>query len=98
MKKVIIFDVHGVITQSGASKEWIILQILQDHNLFSLPGVPEIFRRWLNRIVLLDLIYEIQAFDKQIVLDDISTQLAALESEVPLISDTFEFIKNNYEK
>ncbi len=96
MKKAIIFDVDGVITQSGISKEGIILNILKNHNLYNLNGVPEIFRRWLNRLVLLDKIYEIQAFDKQLVLDDINTQLAALESQVPLIPQTFEFIQNNY--
>lgn len=98
MKKIIIFDVDGVITQSGASKEWIILEILKKHNLFSLPGVPEIFRRGLNRLLLLDLIFEIQEFDRQVVLSDINSQLASLEWNTMLISDTNEYIKKNYQE
>lgn len=98
MKKVIIFDVDGVITQSGVSKEWIILQILKNHALYDIPWVHEIFRRGLNRVVLIDKIYEIKAFDKQAVLRDINTQLAALEWQVPLIADTTDFIEKNFEK
>jgi len=36
MKKVIIFDVDGVITDSGQNKEDIIQAILQKHGLFLL--------------------------------------------------------------
>jgi len=98
MKKVIIFDVDGVITESGNSKEGIILQILQDYGLYQLPGVPEIFRRWLNRLLLMDMIYEIQSFDREAVLKEINERLSVLESQVPLIPESYKFIQENYEK
>jgi HAD superfamily hydrolase (TIGR01509 family) len=98
MKKVIIFDVDGVITTSGVSKEGIIMWILEKHNLFWLPWVPEIFRKWLNRILLLDKIYEIQSFDKKKVLNDINLELSILESQTPIIPDTLKFIKHSFEK
>ena len=98
MKKVIIFDVDGVITDSGQNKEDIIQAILQKHGLFDIPWVADIFWIWLNRILLLDKIYKIHEFDKQLVLSEINRELAIQESQVSLIPDTAEFIKNNYEK
>jgi len=98
MKKIIIFDVDGVITQSGASKEWIIMEILKTHGLFDIPWVSEIFRRWLNRLILIDKIYELQPFDKKAVLDDINSKLSILESSVLTIDDTLNFIKKNYKQ
>lgn len=98
MKKTIIFDVDWVITDSWVSKEWIIKEILIKHGLFQLPGVSDIFWIGLNRIFLLDKIYEIQVFDRDTVLNEINTQLLVQESKVSLISTTFEFIENNHEK
>jgi len=98
MKKTIIFDVDWVITDSGTNKEDIIKSILQRHALFDLPWVQDIFWIWLNRILLLDKIYKIQEFDKQLVLSEINRELAIQESQVSLIPDTSEFIKNNYKK
>ena len=97
-KKIIIFDVDGVITDSWASKELIIQKILEKHNLFQLPWVSEVFWIGLNRILLLDKIYEIQPFHKGLVLDEINSQLWALESSVSLIPETYQFIKDNFEK
>jgi phosphoglycolate phosphatase-like HAD superfamily hydrolase len=37
MKKTIVFDVDGVITDSGQNKEDIIQNILEKHGLFNLP-------------------------------------------------------------
>jgi len=37
MKKTIVFDVDGVITDSGQNKENIIKDILVKHKLFELP-------------------------------------------------------------
>jgi beta-phosphoglucomutase-like phosphatase (HAD superfamily) len=37
MNKIIVFDVDGVITDSGQNKEDIIQSILEDYNLFQLP-------------------------------------------------------------
>lgn len=96
MKKVIIFDVDGVITQSGASKEGVIIDILKSHGLYNIHWVPEIFRKWLNRLVLMDKIHELYPFDKQVVLDDINSKLSILESSVLTIEDTVKFIKENY--
>jgi FMN phosphatase YigB (HAD superfamily) len=98
VKKIIIFDVDGVITNSWASKEAIIQKILEKHDLFHLPWVSDIFGIWLNRILLLDKIYEIQAFDKDLVLSEINRELLILESSVSLIPDTFKFIQENSEK
>jgi phosphoglycolate phosphatase-like HAD superfamily hydrolase len=98
MKKVIIFDVDWVITDSGQNKEDIIQSILERHNLFNLPWVSEIFWIGLNRISLLDKIYEIQVFDRSQVLSDINRELLIQESQVVLISETFEFIKKYYKE
>jgi len=98
MKKVIIFDVDGVITDSGDNKEAIIQKILEDNNLFGIQWVSDIFWIGLNRILLLDKIYEIQAFDKQKVLQEINAQLFIQESKVELIETTFEFIKKYYKE
>lgn len=97
-KKTIIFDVDGVITASGQDKEDIIQRILERYGLFGLPWVAEIFWIGLNRILLLEKIYEIQEFDKSAVLAEINRDLWIQESQVSLITDTAEFIKNNYEK
>lgn len=97
MKKIIVFDVDGVITDSGQNKEDIIQKILEKHGLFHLPWVSEIFGVGFNRILLLEKIYEIQAFDKQLVLAEINRDLFIQESQVSLITDTADFIKNNYE-
>jgi phosphoglycolate phosphatase-like HAD superfamily hydrolase len=47
---------------------------------------------------LLDKIYQIQTFDRDVVLSEINTQLLIQESSVSLIETTFQFIKNNHEK
>ena len=96
-KKCIIFDVDGVITDSWESKEAIIQKILERNELYNLPWVSDIFWKWYNRILLLDMIYEIQEFDKKKVLDEINNELWILESKVLLIPNTSEFIKNNFE-
>jgi len=98
MKKIIIFDVDGVITDSGDNKEAIIQKILEDNNLFDIPWVSDIFWIGLNRILLLDKIYEIQPFDKQKVLQEINTQLFIQESQVQLIPTTFDFIKKYHKE
>ncbi|MCD5375150.1 HAD hydrolase-like protein [Candidatus Gracilibacteria bacterium] len=98
MKKTIIFDVDGVITDSGQNKEDIIQNILEKYELFQLPGVSDIFGIGLNRILLLDKIYKIKPFDKALVLAEINRDLFVQESQVSLITDTADFIKNNYEK
>lgn len=95
-KKIIIFDVDGVITDSWQNKEGIIQGILEKYNLFQLPWVSDIFWIGLNRILLLERIYEIQKFDKDLVLSEINTQLLALESQVQLISTTFDFIEKHH--
>jgi len=96
MKKVIIFDVDGVITDSGQNKEDIIQAILQKHGLFDLPWVAEIFWIWLNRVALLDKIFEIQEFDRDLVLSEINRDLAVQEAWVSLIAETYDFIKKYY--
>ena len=98
MKKIIVFDVDWVITDSGAWKEAIIQRILEEHGLFDIPGVAEIFWIGLNRIILLDRIYDVKPFDKALVLAEINRDLFIQESQVSLNLDTFEFIKNNYKK
>ena len=98
MKKTIIFDVDGVITDSGQNKEDIIQNILEKYELFQLPWVSDIFWIGLNRILLLDKIYRIKPFDKALVLAEINRDLFVQESQVSLITDTADFIKNNYEK
>lgn len=98
MKKTIIFDVDGVITDSGQNKEDIIQNILEKYELFQLPWVSDIFWIGLNRILLLDKIYKIKPFDKALVLAEINRDLFVQESQVSLITDTADFIKNNYEK
>lgn len=97
MNKIIVFDVDGVITDSGQNKEDIIQSILEDYNLFQLPWVAEIFGIGLNRKLLLDKIYEIQKFDRDAVLLEINRQLAIQESQNVLIPDTFEFIQKYHE-
>ncbi len=97
MNKIIVFDVDGVITDSGQNKEDIIQSILEDYNLFQLPRVAEIFGIGLNRKLLLDKIYEIQKFDRDVVLLEINRQLAIQESQNVLIPDTFEFIQKYHE-
>ncbi len=98
MKKIIVFDVDGVITDSGAWKEAIIQKILEKYGLFQLPWVAEIFWIGLNRILLLDKIHKRKPFDKALVLAEINRDLCIQESQVSLIPDNFEFIKNNYTK
>ncbi len=98
MKKIIVFDVDGVITDSGQNKEDIIQGILEKYELFQLPWVAEIFWIGLNRVVLLDKIYEIKPFDKALVLAEINRDLCIQESQLSLITDTHEFIQNNYKK
>jgi len=98
MKKVIIFDVDGVITDSGQNKEAIIQDILEENNLFHIPGVRDIFWIGLNRVLLLDKIYEIQEFDKDFVLGEINRRLSIQESWVELIPTTFDFIKKYYKE
>lgn len=98
MKKTIIFDVDWVITDSWASKELIIQNILERNGLFNIPGVSDVFGIGLNRVLLLDWIYELQEFDKQKVLDDINTELWVLESRVSLIPETHKFIKTHFER
>lgn len=94
--KVIVFDVDGVITDSWASKEAIIQEILEQYHLFDIPGVEKIFGIGLNRVLLLEKIYEIQEFDKKAVLKEINRQLAIQESQVELIQTTFDFIQKYY--
>jgi len=98
MKKIIIFDVDGVITDSWQNKETIIKRILERYGLFDIPGVSDIFWIGLNRILLLDKIYEIQAFDKSLVLSEINKELTIQESQVQLIPETFEFIQKHYKE
>ena len=98
MKKTIVFDVDGVITDSGQNKENIIKDILVKHKLFELPWVSDIFWIGLNRILLLDKIYQIQAFDQDVVLGEINRELAIQESKVSLIPTTFDFIKKYSEE
>jgi len=98
MLRAIIFDVDGVITNSGQNKEDIIQQILTRHNLFDIAWVRDIFWKWLNRIVLLDMIYQIYAFDKQLVLSEINRELLIQESRVVLIPETIKFIKKYYKE
>ncbi len=93
MKKIIIFDVDGVITDSGQNKEDIIQEILEENNLFQIPWVSEVFGIGLNRILLLDKIYQLHQFDKEHVLWEINRRLSVQESQVQLIPETIEFIK-----
>lgn len=95
-KKIIIFDVDGVITDSWQNKEVIIQGILEKHGLFDLPWVADIFGIWLNRVVLLDKIFEIQEFDRDLVLSEINRDLAVQEAGVSLVAETYDFIKKYY--
>ena len=98
MKKIIVFDVDWVITDSWVSKEDIIKNILIKHDLFQLPWVSDIFWIGLNRILLLDKIFEIQAFERDMVLREINRELLILESSVWIIKSTFDFIQAHYQE
>lgn len=98
MKKIIVFDVDGVITDSGNAKDRIIEEVLQRHGLLHLDWVAEILKAGLNRILILEKISEITDFDTGEVLEDINNSLRSLESSLVLIEDTLDFIKANYEK
>lgn len=96
--KGIIFDVDGVITISSNQKNKIIVEILKKYYLYNIPWVKEIFEMSLNRVVLLNKIYEIVSFDKDKVLHDINLELSRLESNPIENPNIINFIKNNYKK
>ena len=96
--KAIIFDVDGVIIDSAAEKTKRIKDILEKYNLYDISWVKEIFAMSLNRVLLLDKIYEIIVFDKEKILEEINTSLQELEyNPIPNIQ-LIDFIKNNHDK
>lgn len=97
-KKVIVFDVDGVITNSWVRKDRIIEEILEKHWLLSLPWVDKILEKWLNRILILEEISKIQEFDTKKVLEDINISLLSLESSLTLIEDTLSFIQKYHDE
>lgn len=98
MKKIIVFDVDGVITDSGNEKDKIIEEVLERHWLLHLDWVAEILEAGLNRILILEKISEITNFDTYKVLEDINNSLKSLESSLVLIEDTLNFIRANYKE
>lgn len=94
----IIFDVDGVIIDSWSQKDKIIEDVLDKYELLHLHWVSDILNAWLNRILLLERIYELKKFNFEEVLQDMNISLRKLESSVVLIEDTAEFIKKNFSK
>lgn len=98
MKKIIIFDVDGVIFDSWVKKIECIKKVLEKFGLLDLSWVREIIEKQYNRVKLLRLISEKHNFDLEAVLLEINKQLLIVESETSLIFDTHKFIEENYEK
>ncbi|MDD3646070.1 MAG: HAD family hydrolase [Candidatus Gracilibacteria bacterium] len=96
--KAIIFDIDGVIIKSNSAKKEITKKILKKHNLYDIPGVKKILSRGLNRKVNIELIYELQQFDKEKVLEDINYENSIIESNPIENEKVVNFIKNNFEK
>ena len=96
MKKIIIFDVDGVITDSGTRKDEIIEEVLEKHWLLKLSWVREILDKWLNRILILQEINSIKKINQELILRDINNSLIQLESSIVLIQDTIDFIEKNF--
>lgn len=97
-KKAIVFDVDGVITDSGTRKDEIIEEVLDSHGLLHLPQTRGILNAGLNRIIILEKLSEFADFDFNIVLNDINAGLRTLESETVFIEQTQEFIKKYSEE
>lgn len=97
MKKIIVFDVDGVITNSWERKDTIIREVLKKHELLNIPWADEILEAWLNRVYMLEKLQEIQNFDFNRVLSDINSSLRNLESYVELIPDTEAFIQSHFQ-
>lgn len=96
--KAIIFDVDGVIIISAEEKTNRIKEILRKYGLYNVDWVPEILAMSLNRVLLLDKIWEIVSFDKQKVLEEIHTSLEELEYNPPKNIWVVDFIKDNHDK
>ena len=98
MKKIIIFDVDGVITDSWCKKEQIIGDIFHKHALLDKPGVKEILSIGANRILTLERIHELYPIDKVALLEEINLWLRSLENTCIPIEETVSFIKKYHEQ
>ncbi len=96
--KIIVFDVDWVIIKSTSKKKEIIKNILLKYNLYDIPWVKDLLSLWINRKLILDKIYEITPFDKNIVLNEINFEQAIIESNPIKNDNVINFIKDNSEK
>lgn len=93
--KAIIFDIDGVVIRSESRKSEIIKKALQKVNLYNIPWVKDILKLGINRILVLDRIYELVKFDKKAVLKNINDECAILESNSIENEKVVNFIKSN---
>ncbi len=96
--KVIVFDIDWVIIKSTSKKKENIKNILQKYTLYDFPWVKEILSLWINRKLIIDRIYELIPFDKELVLNDINYENAIIESNPIKNDNVINFIKENNEK
>lgn len=96
--KIIIFDIDWVIIDSAWKKREIKEQIYKKYWLYDLPWVREIMWLWVNRKVWLDMIYQIKAFDKDLVYNEICIENDKLENNPVWNENILNFIKSNSEK
>lgn len=96
--KAIIFDIDWVVIKSDNKKQEIIYKILDECNILNVNWVKEILALWINRILLLEKIYEIVSFNKEEILEKINYEYAILENNPEWNFNIINFIKNNSDK
>lgn len=96
--KAIIFDIDWVVIKSDTRKNEIIIDVLQKYNIYNQDWVKEIIAKWLNRKELINEIYKLQEFDKQLILDEISVWFLEIELNPVPNNLVIDFIKENKDK
>lgn len=100
-KKIIVFDVDGVIIDSAQRKLTAFSQVVRDYGLSDNSRIIETLNTRVSRNILAEKIYEVSWINTRKTLMDISRYLALYESKwnmYPVFSDTLVFIERYYEK
>jgi len=93
-KKIIVFDVDGVITSSWSQKDLITQEVLTHFWLLHLPWVQEILDKKINRILMVEEIYALHPiFHPSHLLEAFNSGYKILEDSAQLIVETDTFIK-----
>ncbi len=100
-KKVIVFDVDGVIIDSVSKKYLAFRSVVEQFWLIEDISVKQVLDQRVTRYLLAEKIYEVSWIHPQKTLAEISRLLALYEAPwkiYPTFKETINFIKQNHEK